>query len=346
MAQQSNRAARIPNLRGHPNSSAAAAPQPAADPAAGIHSENARPAPQLPRKANKPAPIAAPDSEALFTKEWPIGTLAFCAAVTVGLFIAWQQSRGGHLTPVEGLGYYLGIAGSLMMLSLFLYPLRKYWKRMSQVGTVHGWFTAHMAIGILGPALVVAHSGFSFRSSNGTMALMSTLVVVASGIIGRYLYSRVLISASGKRAKLSELLQDIGSMHSALIRDVRQASEIELQLKAFEAEATSYRTSRFGGCRAAIFLPRRARAVRRQLTADATAILSARALREHWHPDLHGARADAVIDHLDAYIATIMQATSLHFFERMVRLWHLFHVPLFFLLILTVVAHVIFVHMY
>ena len=49
-----------------------------------------------------------------------------------------------------------------------------------------------MVLGILGPTLIILHSNFKIGSLNSRLALFTMLVVVASGIVGRYLYSQVL----------------------------------------------------------------------------------------------------------------------------------------------------------
>jgi len=50
--------------------------------------------------------------------------------------------------------------------------------------------------------------------------------------------------------------------------------------------------------------------------------------------------------HVDNFISSVVKASELSLYERLFSLWHVFHVPLFFLLIVTGIVHVISVHLY
>ena len=57
-------------------------------------------------------------------------------------------------------------------------------------GKVPTWFRSHMVLGIVGPALIIFHSNFHAHSLNASVALFFMLTIVASGIIGRYLFAK------------------------------------------------------------------------------------------------------------------------------------------------------------
>jgi hypothetical protein len=77
------------------------------------------------------------------------------------------------------------------MLILFLYPLRKHFKFMKDLGKLKWWFVVHMFLGVGGPLLILLHSTFRIGSLNAAIALYSMLIVAISGVIGRFLYARV-----------------------------------------------------------------------------------------------------------------------------------------------------------
>lgn len=275
-----------------------------------------------------------------------VAAWVFTASILATLSGAWWLRNEHEITPNNGLGYALGIIGSLMMLALLLYPLRKNWKRLHQSGSVRTWFTVHMLLGVLGPTLVVVHSNFSLKSTNATVAMMIMLLVVASGLFGRYIYSQIHIGMSGKRSDLRGLLADVAAMRDVFGADMEHAPQIKAQLLAFEAEARALRGAKFGSFRATVLLAPRSRKLQRQVKVDAQAIVQARALREHWEAVTYRRRNDTAMANLDAYFATLRRATSLHFFGRLFRLWHVLHMPLFLLLIMVALGHVIAVHFY
>jgi hypothetical protein len=98
---------------------------------------------------------------------------------------------GGH-----PFGHALGILGALLMvMTETLYSARK---RLSiiKVGQLRHWLSFHIFTGIVGPALVLMHTGFEFRGLAGlTMGL--TVLVVASGFLGRYIYTGVPRTLAG-----------------------------------------------------------------------------------------------------------------------------------------------------
>ncbi|MEQ1651925.1 MAG: pyridine nucleotide-disulfide oxidoreductase, partial [Hyphomicrobium sp.] len=110
-------------------------------------------------------------------------------AATAGAIVAgWAWRDEGHLTPEQGLGYWLGIAGATAMLLLLVYPLRKRMPSLRWLGGIPAWFQLHMLLGVLGPLLILYHCNFSFGAPNSNIALSTMLVVAASGVVGRYLY--------------------------------------------------------------------------------------------------------------------------------------------------------------
>ena len=135
--------------------------------------------------------------------------VTFSIAVVVVLSIGWLNRDDNGLTPVSGVGYWLGIAGSGLMLLLLLYPLRKRLPSLQVIGTVAFWFRAHMILGVVGSALILWHANFRLGSINSSVALVTMLVVAMSGIVGRYLYRKVHLGLYGRKAEVREILADI-----------------------------------------------------------------------------------------------------------------------------------------
>jgi hypothetical protein len=309
-------------------------------PVASPHPAQSKPA----RPARTPAqgrPAPSPIERSSYLTE-----LLVAAVVLSLLAYAWTQRLEGEITPKTGLGYALGITGAIMMLSLLLYPARKHWKPLQRAGTVRQWFAAHMFLGIAGPALVIVHSNFRLDSTNATVAMSIMLLVVGSGLVGRYIYAQITEGASGKRFEITQLLQDADALRAAFGDYMEHAPHIEQELTAYEDEAKAYRHSTLGSFKAAVFLGPKARRSRDYIKGEAEAVISTRALRERWTAPEHQQRIEAVHAHFDAYFAAVQKAASLHFFARLFRLWHVLHMPMFLLLILAATGHVVAVHLY
>ena len=93
-------------------------------------------------------------------------------------------------TPGDGLGYWLGLASGMLMLTLFAYPMRKHMRCLRCAGHVRCWFCVHMWTAIVATALAVAHSKLELRSANASLAFWGMLALTGSGLVGRYLGTR------------------------------------------------------------------------------------------------------------------------------------------------------------
>jgi len=111
----------------------------------------------------------------------------FIIIILSGVYVAYDilaEPAGGH-----PFGHWLGIIGTLLMvMTETLYSLRKRTRLLNQAGPVRWWLSFHIVTGLVGPFLVLMHTGLQFRGLAGLTALL-TAVVVFSGFIGRYLYT-------------------------------------------------------------------------------------------------------------------------------------------------------------
>jgi hypothetical protein len=275
-----------------------------------------------------------------------IASWAFAAIVCSGIGAAYIARDEQHIVPGSGVGYALGITGCVMMLSLLLYPARKSWKMLNSLGTVRFWFISHMVLGIVGPALVIVHSNFHLQSTNATVAMTVMLLVVGSGVVGRYIYSKIYVGASGRRAELDELLADAERILLKIDRRITDDQHIGKLLKDFDAEVRAMNLAGTSTLRAAWALRPKMKLLRSGLEFEARQILASRALREQWNAVAFQQHAVMLSQNLDAYFSNIRKAVALQHFTRLFALWHLFHMPLFLLLIMVATGHVIAVHMF
>ena len=89
------------------------------------------------------------------------------------------SSQHDELKPGGTLGHTLGIAGGVLLLLVYLYPLRKHWTWLSRKGQTKHWLDYHILMGLTAPMLVTFHSAFKLRGIAG-VAYWSMIAVVLS----------------------------------------------------------------------------------------------------------------------------------------------------------------------
>jgi hypothetical protein len=274
---------------------------------------------------------------------WPI---LWTVAVT-GL-LAWGSNARleRYITPQRGLGYWLGIIGGSMIVLLLMYSARKRISWLRWIGGIPAWFKFHMVLGIVGPILVLFHSNFSLGATNSNVALFSMLLVAGSGLIGRYIYTRLHARMDGHEDTLEQLKTVGDRLRSqttsiAFLPGLLDAiDQVERRLierpKSFAGRCLHLFT---GGLRAAAarFLVRREinQAVRYATRRESTLIAEhayrlAAAARRYAYRRLEAGRRMA----------------EYRMYAKLFSLWHVLHIPLFFMLLIAGVVHIVAVNVY
>jgi hypothetical protein len=287
-----------------------------------------------PRTSAKGQPIRSP-------AQWlaDIFPKIFTVAVVVALWIGWVNRDDNGLTPVNGSGYWLGIAGSSLMLLLLVYPLRKRLRSLRALGSVSFWFHTHMILGVLGPVLIMWHANFKLGSINCSVALITTLVVATSGVFGRFLHRKVNMGLYGSRAEAEEVMADADELRGFLGSDAEIADRMVAQLNAFAQLATAPRGV-FTGLLTLPLIRWRGALIRTQMINYARQVIAIEGRRHRRSRDVQRRQLAGATDFVTQHIGAARKAAALAFFERLFRLWHIFHVPLFILLVIVAIVHV------
>jgi hypothetical protein len=275
---------------------------------------------------------------------WNIFLVVITAILIFGYFFSTQK----FYKPGDDVGYNMGLVGGIMLLALLLYPLRKRVRVLRNLGILPTWFKWHMILGILAPALIMFHSTFHIGSINAAMALFAMLLVSGSGIFGRFFYTKIHNGLYGRQATLNELLEDMtksGNVQSVL----SFAPEIEKRLDAFRTHTTNI--SKGGNAGLWNFT-----------TIGIKAFFLTKSLVKELHYEMYSQAADknynlAQLQRLDlmyeenkkqieSYIKAVRDVAQFHTYERLFSWWHIFHIPLVYLLVFSGIYHVISVHMY
>jgi hypothetical protein len=244
----------------------------------------------------------------------------------VGVYVVYEivsTPSGGH-----PFGHSLGIIGAtLMLMTEILYSARKRW-RFFNVGRLRHWLSFHIFTGIVGPTLVLMHTGLEFRGLAG-LTMLLTILVVASGFLGRYIYTAVPRTLAGievdrrtleadaaeKRAALTAWAADKSGQVQALIA---QQTDVQASDEEEELPPLAIFTRRFEEWRG-----------KRKISAEIKKL-----------GQEEQARLAEIEQMLEQQQRLLRQIKSLKTVRRMMGWWHTFHVPLGLTLFTAMFIHI------
>ena len=246
----------------------------------------------------------------------------------------------------DGIGYALGIIGSALMLLLMLYPLRKRLPPVHWSGSIGLWFRLHMLLGLIGPLVILYHARFTWSATNSGIALLAMLVVVASGLTGRFIYGHVHRGFSQRKIQTRELLEEVGQSRLLLDADGNTGHHVVTRLERLEQDALVKRLTLLGNATSMLSIELRSRILYWQLlrTIRSEEVIEASALKLSDREIMLHQRAIRL--HLAQYLRAIRALGGFAFYDRLLRAWHYLHLPLFFFLLATATLHIVAVHMY
>ena len=250
--------------------------------------------------------------------------------------------------PTGLVGHGFGIIGTMMILAgVTLYALRKRVPWLQKVGKLRDWLHFHIFLCLLGPFLVLLHTTFKFGGIVA-IAFWSMTLVVASGVVGRWVYVWIPKTMNGRFLSREELREQMWSLLGEIEREGLITSE---QLAALR-ESTGIRGPRGGGGSA----PSDERGDRRRRGRSEIGVLAAllasvryrlgrRAARRRLHASLAQlgipeATRPELVARIEEQHRIENRLHLLDPFRRAFRYWHAFHLPLAVVMLLVLVVHV------
>lgn len=254
------------------------------------------------------------------------------SALLMGASIAWYAVDTPRFGPGGGtvLGYTLGTIGALLIVWLLLFGIRKR-QYTGGAGTVRGWLSAHVYLGLSLLVVATLHTGFQFGWNVHTLAYGLMVAVIASGVWGVGVYLR-------NPGLMSDLLDG-----RTLEQHAAALGEIDGQARALAATISP----RFvelveASAKAPIGLPGWRRLVRRVPGCTTTAAV------ESLRTDLRASERE-VRDLFALQFRRLQQLKRIRAYLRLrawTEVWLVVHVPLSLALLGALLAHILAVFTY
>ncbi len=280
------------------------------------------------------------------SKRHKLATAGAYFTVACVIWLGWWYADLNLISAQEGIGYWLGIIGAVLMALLLIYPMRKRVRAMRSWGPVRYWFRTHMIFGVVGPVLIVFHSNFNLGSLNSRVALFCTIIVALSGIVGRYVYAKLHYGLYGRKATLTSLRTDLNDLRNRESQIARLIPTLTEELNVWENKQLNADTGVLGSFWHAISIQLSA-LWRYRKFAQMSQTLINQAVDETPGLAGHGDRLkENTRNYIKRRISLLRKFAQYRVFERLFSWWHIVHYPLFILLVFAAIVHVVAVHMY
>jgi thioredoxin reductase/Pyruvate/2-oxoacid:ferredoxin oxidoreductase delta subunit len=266
-------------------------------------------------------------------------TLAFVIAGVLLLgFLAWHgrdyyplsarmRARSplhATLRPAGLWGHGIGIVATLVMMSNFLYVARKRFRFMTSWGRIRSWLHFHTFVGFMAPLVIAFHAAFQSRNALATTTAGSLVVVVITGLIGRYVYGLVP-SAGGHVEEMEDLQQRFVRVRGEMEPLLARAKKPERLRRAFDRVTTP------AAGKSIVFLlltiPIRRLATRLNLAL----------MRRHFPG------RGSYLEFKDDYLRMERLRVQIRFYRSLKKLlsgWRIFHAALATFLVFVIAAHI------
>ncbi len=106
--------------------------------------------------------------------------------------------------PAGNLGIVFGYVGSIMMILMLTYSLRKRTKLLGKGVSLRTWLQLNIYLGVCGPLFSILHSSFKVQGLIA-VAFWSMIAVALSGYVGRYLYQLIPRNQEGDELTMAEI---------------------------------------------------------------------------------------------------------------------------------------------
>ena len=239
------------------------------------------------------------------------------------------SSSHSFFKPSGSIGHGLGILGTLMMIfGVAVYMIRKRTRKLFHFGYLTNWLEFHIFLCTLGPVFVLFHTAFKF---GGIVAVSfwSMVAVVASGVIGRFIYIQIPRSIQGQELDF----KDIQKMDEEL--SVRLSSEYKLSASLIDSFEHHFKLQKYAGLSFSKSF--------NVMLADYFALRKLipqlkKSLHESGITNTHAIKE--IIKLFKAKITLTRRIGLLRTMQRLFNYWHIVHLPFAIIMLVIMIVHV------
>jgi hypothetical protein len=228
--------------------------------------------------------------------------------------------------PSGVFGHGLGIVGTLLILiGVFGYIAKKKYKALHRFGRLKYWLEFHIFLCTLGPVMILFHTAFKFGGIV-SISFWSMVLVVASGVVGRFIYIQIPRTIEGRELSLSEVKSMKGNLDDIL----RNSYQLDASSEQSILAAASMPSQASGGGFFAKMI--------HKFLEDKKKIQRVKSvLRQN---NFSGPDIKHVVQLVNNEISLNNRIDRLLLMQKLFRYWHIVHLPFALIMLIIMIIHV------
>ncbi len=217
-------------------------------------------------------------------------------------------------------GQGLGVIGTFFIVfGVVIYILRKRYFFLGRIIRLKYLLEFHIFLCTLGPIMILFHTAFKFGGIV-SIAFWSMVAIVASGVVGRFIYIQIPHTIEGRQLSLNEVKKLKEDLSDNLKNSAGLDDALTKLIKEFSERAQAHRSmvTRFLIKKEAI------RVIRRSL--------------KNKHVPAHERRS--ILEMVKEELTLAGRIERLQNMQKLFKYWHVAHLPFALIMLIVVVLHV------
>ncbi len=232
------------------------------------------------------------------------------------------------LEPSGTWGHGFGIIGTLMMIfGVAIYMIRKRSRKLFTVGYLKHWLEFHIFLCTVGPILVLYHTAFKFGGIV-SVSFWSMVLVVLSGVIGRFIYIQIPRTIQGKEIDIKDLISMRQELEDKLSQEMLFDSRL---LKELDELASPERYKSKNVFESLIFLFKDFFKIKKFLFKLKKNVIRAGFSKYRRKELINKAQAEIILSRRLGMLRTM---------QNLFRYWHIAHLPFALIMFVIMIIHV------
>jgi len=224
----------------------------------------------------------------------------------------FYHPRHNWFKPSGLYGQGLGIFGTLLILiGVVIYIARKRYNVLAKYIRLKYLLEFHIFLCTLGPILILFHTAFKFGGIV-SVAFWSMVAVVASGVVGRFIYNQIPKTIEGRALTLDELTQTKTNLAITLHQNFNlESNTIDIVTNLMSEENELENSKKLGYLRKVL-----------------------------GRKDLPKSERKGILQLVKKEIKLSRKIARLQTMQRLFKYWHVAHMPFALIMLVIVIIHI------